>query len=127
MITDRKIFKKYESIKLHTNKAVLNAIQSSSHQCQIEKAVISAESSAEPSLNVCIPIFNVGKCRSVTSSEVIQYTKKLLGLNIADLPPFEKEDHPEKGGVSDSCLEVGFMTRSRIGTNSNIHPGVIFC
>lgn len=54
---------------------------------------------------------------SVISSEVIRYTKKLLHLNIMDFPPFEKENHPERDGVPGSCLGVGFMTGSRIGTN----------
>lgn len=39
LIMDRKIFIKYVNIKLHINKAAISIIQSSGHQCQMQKTV----------------------------------------------------------------------------------------
>lgn len=53
---------------------------------------------------------------SVVSSDVIQYTK-VLHLIAVGLPPFDKEDHPKRAGVSGSFLDVGFTMEPRIVTN----------
>lgn len=86
----------------------LSSSKNSHFLCVVEK-LFSSPLIQEFSVNTLTP--------SVVSSDVIQYTRKVLHLNTMDISPFEKEDNPKRAGVSASFLGVGIIMGSRIVTN----------